>query len=120
MSSTLNVTKQLTNEGWVVTANVSAGGSIPRENFLYENTGTVSLGEYQGVVTVVDLPRIQIWNFQVIPVLGNKYVRHSSATLIVPKDTDPDSVISRLKVSVQQFSKDFQATPTSSQTFSIT
>jgi hypothetical protein len=119
MSSTLNVTKQLTNDNWVITAYLNAGGTLPREIFVYENLGTTQLGEYNGVISVIDLPRIQIWTGDIIPAFGNKFVRHLTATIHIGKDEDPDLVISNLRTSVQVLSTNFQAIQTSTQVYTI-
>jgi hypothetical protein len=119
MTSTLNVTKQLTNSGWVLTANIDAGGIIPREIFVYENSGTDQLGPYVGIVSVTDLPRIQIWQSSPIPVFGNKYVRHSAATIVIEAGDNPDTNILALKSSIQDFSTKLQAIQTSTQVFTI-
>lgn len=120
MSSTLNVTKQLTNQGWVITASISDGGTLPKEIFVYENNGSNQLGDYQGVIAAIDIPRIQIWAGVAIPAFGNKYVRHDVGTFIVKGDADPDTVITSLQGSVQSLNKQFQALQTSTQAYTIT
>jgi len=119
MSSVLTVTKQLSNTGWTITASITPGGTLPTQIFTYENTGTTTLGPYAGVIGAIDLPRIQIWNSIAIPVYGNKYVRHSVATILVTPPTDPDLVITELAASVGSFSKEFQSMQSSTQTFTI-
>lgn len=120
MSSTLNVTKQLTNDGWVITATIDPGGTLPREIFVYENNGSNQLGPYQGVVAAIDIPRFQIWTGTVIAAFGNKYVRHSIGTVVVKGSDDPDAVIAGIKSSVESLSKQFQAVQNSTQVYTIT
>lgn len=120
MASTLNITKQLSNDKWVITATISPGGTLPQQIFTYENTGTTELGEYFGVIAAVDLPRIQIWEGVAVPVFGNKYIRHSTGTLHVSLDDDPDVAISVIKAAVQRLSKTFSAVQTTVQVHTIT
>lgn len=120
MSSTLNITKQLTNNGWVITATIDVGGTLPREIFVYENNGSDTLGPYQGVIAAVDLPRIQIWAGTPIAAFGNKFVRHNVGTIIITGTENPDTVIAGLKASVQSLSTQFQSIQTSTQVYTIT
>ncbi len=120
MSSTLTVTKQLANDGWTIVAFVNPGGTLPQEIFVYENTGTTSLGSYYGVLNVLDLPRIQIFTGTPIPNFGNKFVRYGQATIHITDGSDPDAVIATLTTSVQNLSTALQAAASSTQTFTIT
>jgi hypothetical protein len=119
MSSSLSITKELTNSGWVITAAVLPGGTLPLEIFVYENTGTSELGDYVGVISVDNIPRLQIWNNTPIPAFGNKFVRHNVGVLIVTSGSDPDAVITVLKNSVQDLSTKLQAEQSSTQVFTI-
>ena len=119
MASTLNITKQLSNEGWIITATISPGGSLPLEIFTYENTGTVELGNYFGVIAATDIPRIQIWDNEAIPVFGNKYIRHSVGTLRVSLTENPDVAITTIKKAVETLSKTFSSIQTTVQVFTI-
>jgi hypothetical protein len=119
MSSSLNITKALSTTGWTITATLTSS-EIPTAIFVYENTGTTTLGTYQGVVASLDLPRIQVWTGAALAVFGNKYVRYTTATIHVTSDADPDDVITGLKDSVQFFSTTFKAIQNSSQVLTIT
>lgn len=120
MSSTLTVNKQLTDTGWTITASIAPGGTLPLEIFVYENTGTNVLGNYYGVLTALDMPRIQIFTGSPISNLGNKFVRYGQATIYLTNGEDPDAVITVLKNSVQALSTSFQTIATSTQVFTIT
>lgn len=119
-TSTLNITKQLSNTQWVITATISSGGFLPLEIFVFENLGTNHLGTYQGIVAAVDLPRIQIFTGTPIPAFGNKFIRYGVGTLYVGQGADPDKVIAVLKDSVQVLSTTLQAIPSSAQVYTIT
>lgn len=120
MSSSLNVTKTLTTDGWVITGTITPGGTLPVEIFSYENTGTTTLGAYAGVITPLDLARLQIWVGSIIPIFANKYVRYGIATINITDGSNPDSVITAFKASVQRLSTAYQAIATSSSVYSIT
>lgn len=120
MASTLTVNKQLVSDRWVVTANLSPGGTLPLEIFVFTNTGTTQLGTYEGVIAATELSRIQIFTGTAIPVFANKFVRYGTATLYVGLDRDPDSVITVLKNSVQYLSTTYQSIQNSTQVFTIT
>lgn len=119
MASTLSVTKTITNTGWVVTASLEVGASIPRDIFVYKNTGTTDLGEYYGVLNLSDLHRISVWTGVAVPAFGNAFVRTNTATITVPQSENVDTVISRLRTSIQAFSTAYQAAG-STTTYTIT
>jgi vancomycin resistance protein YoaR len=119
MATTLNVQKQLAADRWVITATITSD-EIPTAIFAYLNEGTTQLGEYQGVVSPLDLPRIKIWDGSIIAAFGNKFLRHTTATINVVGSDSPDAVITELKDSVTQFRKDFLAAQNSSESFTIT
>jgi hypothetical protein len=120
MSSTLSVTKQLTSSGWVITAHLVSGATIPLEIFVFNNLGTTQLGDYYGVLNAADINRIQIFTGTPIPAFGNNFVRYGTANIHIGQFDDPDQVITGLKASVQKFSTDFQAIQSSTQVFTIT
>jgi hypothetical protein len=119
MATSLSVTKQLTASDWTITATVTSD-EIPTAIFAYENTGSITLGDYAGIISAVDVPRLQIWEGVLIPVFGNKYVRHTTGTIHVSGTSDPDSVITALKDSVRLFRLDYLSIQTSTEVFSIT
>lgn len=116
--TTLTVTKTLQNGIWTITAQIS-NSSLPAAIFMYENTGTNTLGPYAGVVNFEDIARFQQWAGAAIPTYGNKYVRHNTATINVMQGADPDLVISRLTDSVKILNSTFTAKNTSTQVITI-
>jgi hypothetical protein len=120
MSSQLQITKQLTDSGWVVTGNIVAGGTLPVDIFAYENTGTTQLGTYYGVCSVEDIGRMQIFSGVAIPVFGNRFVRYGQVKIEVSPGADVNAVISTLTASVQALSTAFQSQQTNTQIVSIT
>lgn len=119
MSSRLQITTSLTDDGYLVTAQLLPGSSLPDNIFIYTNTGTTDLGTYQGIVTLDDIARMQIWNGTAIPTFGNKYVRYNQAKIQVSLGTDVKSVISVLTQNITNLSSAFQAQSTSTQVISI-
>jgi hypothetical protein len=120
MSNPLTVTKTLSDTGWTITASLDVNSTIPKDIFAYLNTGTTTLGTFQGVINVGDLNRLVVWTGSIVPIFANKYVRYSVAIIAVPQTSDVDAVIATLKTSVQLFSTAFQATQSSTQIFTIT
>lgn len=118
-TSTLNITKALTDDGWSIQATLTST-VLPIEIWVYENTGTTTLGSWYSVISPLDLPRIQIWTGAAIAVFGNKFVRHSVGNILLTGTENVDDVISRLKASVQAFSTLFKANQTSTSTTTIT
>lgn len=120
MTIQLTVNKSLSTTGWTIVASLNSDATIPREVFAYSNTGTTTLGSYQGVITPQDLNKMQIWSGVAIPVFGNAYVRTDSATIHLVAGTDPDAAIATLKESVQLFSTNYKAIQSTMTIYTIT
>lgn len=119
MPSQLQVGKNFVVDHWEVTASVVPGGILPVAIFVYENTGTPSLGSFYGTANVNDLTRMQVWQGSAIPAFGNKFVLHNQAKIIVSQGTTPDSVIAALVANVTKLSSEMQSINTSTQTINI-
>jgi hypothetical protein len=117
MTNAVTITKRLVNEGWTITGSLGAGGTIPTDIFLYLNTGTLVLGEFQSVVTISDMPKIPRWTGAVVPLPTSKWVRASTIKILVDTRHDVDEVISQLKASLQKFVKEFNSEKESTQTY---
>ncbi len=116
MTNKLKVSKKLTNQGWSVTAKVEAGGSIPADIFVYTNSGTTALGEFEAVVSILDMPKIPVWNSTAItPRL--KYVRANVMNKIITDGSDVDLFISRLVSSVKKFTQDYSSVKETSEIY---
>lgn len=118
MSSQLQVEKILQDYDWQITAYVLPGGSLPDSIFVYENTGTTTLGPYYGVAGVNDLARMQIWAGLAIPIFGNKFILYNQAKIYVDPTGNPDSVIAVLVNSVK-FLSTAMASTSSTQVINI-
>lgn len=119
MSSQLQITTQLNNDIWVVTATVVPGGTLPTIIFVYENTGTTDLGKYIGVCNISELTRLQVWSGTALPVFGNKAVRFGQAQIKVNIQEDLDSVIQNLINTATLLSKEIQAQGNTTKTVTI-
>lgn len=117
MANTVTITKRLVNEGWSITGSLGAGGTVPPDIFVYLNTGTSTLGEFQSVVTIPDMPRIPRWTGVVVPTPTARWVRASTIKILVDPSHDVDEVISQLKASLQKFVKEFNSEKESTQTY---
>lgn len=103
-------TKRLTNSGWVITGKVTEASAIPRDVFVYENTGLPTLGKFHSVCMVSDMPRIRVWAGEAIPTSVSKYVRFSSLSVEVPPQEDVDDVLGQIVSSLKGFVADYQTT----------
>lgn len=120
MTSSLRIDTQLTDTGYSITAYIAPGGILPPDVFTYANTGTSTLGEYFGVVSILDMPRLQVWTGVAIPIFGNGFVRYSQANIQVPSTEDVNVVITRLISSIQNLSTAFKAVQTTTRIVQIT
>lgn len=119
MSSSLQINTQVTDEGYVITANVLPGGTLPTDIFAYVNTGSTTLGEFFGVVSASDIHRLQTWTGVAIPVFGNAYVKTSQANIVVSLQDDVNAVIATLISSVRNLSVAYQAIQSTTQIVQI-
>ncbi len=116
MTNKLKVSKKLTNQGWSVTAKLEAGGTIPADLFVYLNSGTTALGEFEVVVSVLDMPKIPVWNNTVVtPRI--KYVRTNVMNKIITDGSDVDLFISRLVSSVKKFTQEYSSVKETSEIY---
>jgi hypothetical protein len=109
MPDSLSVTINLTDEGWVVEADVVDHSILPLELFLYENTGEQTLGRYYGVCNFEELGKYQVWNNEVIPAFGNRFVRHNHAKITVPISTDPTKVVTNMVNTTKALKKELSS-----------
>lgn len=73
--------------------------------FIYLNTGTTALGEYQGVCNIDEMARMQVYNPSLaIPIFGNKFVRYNTAKIVLGLTDDYTIVVARLKASIKALS----------------
>jgi hypothetical protein len=79
--------------------------NLPGDIFLYLNTGTTTLGEYQGVCSIDEMARTQVFNPSVaIPIFGNKFVRYNTAKIVLGLTDDYNLTVTRLKTSIKALS----------------
>lgn len=120
MASTLNLTTALAGDHWLITGALAAGGTLPLEIFIYENTGTGVLGEFYGTCNIQELGRLQIFHPGTpIPVFGNKYVRYGQVKIDVPLDQDPAAVVAALVKNVKSLSAAYSLQGTTVNSYTI-
>lgn len=119
MPSQLSVSKELIDNVWVITASVVDGGILPSNIFVYENTGSATLGSFYGTANVADLSRLQVWAGSAIPQFGNKFVLSDEAKIYVSQGATADSVIAALVANVKLLSTELQTVNTSTQIIDI-
>lgn len=97
MASSLVITKELNDNGlWLVRASINAGGTLPREIFIYENSGTTILTNYIGVCSVEELTRLQVFTGTALPQFGNKYVRTAEARVLFNDPSLYEGIVANL------------------------
>ncbi len=105
MSSSLQITKQLSSgKTWEIIATVLSGGTLPLDIFVYENTGTVTLGAYQAVCSLDEYQRLQTFTGSAIVKFGNRFVKYTQAKINVDINDDVDQVITVIEDSVKALS----------------
>lgn len=117
--SELKVEKTLGDGGWVITAEILDGGTLPKDIFIFENTGTSELGPFQGVCNFEELTMLQSWTGTPIVKFGNRFVRYRQAKIQVPVGTDADAIISVWLSSVKNLDKELKSKASSSEIFVI-
>lgn len=117
MANSVTVTKRLTNDGWSVTGSINSGATIPTDIFVYENSGTTTLGSWHSVVMISDMPKIPRWVGAAIPTSKSAWVRTSTIKILVDTALDVDEVILNLKGSLQKFVKEFNSEKESTKTY---
>lgn len=122
-TSSLEITTQLQDDHWLITAVVLPGGFLPPEIFIFENQGTDQLGEYQGVCNKEELLRLNIWGGTPIAKFGNRFVRFNQAKIIIDIRTNPaDSpkkVIDNMINTAKKLSLELQTAASSTQVVTV-
>jgi hypothetical protein len=120
MPSTLTTNIALSGDHWLITGELEDGGTLPKEVFIYTNSGDETLGEYYGTCNVQELGRLPIFTpGQAIPLFGNKYVRYGQIKIKVPLSESPQSVVSAIVTKLKQLSVAYANQTTSSTSYNI-
>lgn len=119
MASNLIVITDFVNDHWEIVATIESGGSLPQEIFIYENSGTTSLGNFFGTCSLAELQRLKIFTGTAIPKFANKYVRYGEAKIIVNSESDIPGVIAALVENVRDLSTAYNDYTPTTQTFEI-
>ncbi len=98
MTTSLSVTTQLSSTKKLqVTCHVVAGGTLPLDIFIYENTGTATLGAYIGICNLAEYQRLKTFHTgDIIPKFGNKFVKFTEARIELDVEDNPERVIHHL------------------------
>ncbi len=119
MASTLNITKTFVNDHWELTAEVVPGGTLPLEIFIYENSGTTTLGPFFGTCSLAEVQALKIFSGTAIPIFANKYIRYGQAKIIVNSESEIPGIITALVENVKDLSLAYQAYTPTIQTYQI-
>jgi hypothetical protein len=107
MSNSLNVTKTLDKDNWEIVCELTTESSLPKEIFIYTNTGTDDLGEFFGTCSVEELGRLQIFSGVAIPKFGNKFVRYPQVKIQVKVGEDVNAVIDRIAINIRKLALEY-------------
>lgn len=100
---TLEMVTKIENNMWVLEFQLNIDATIPRDIFIFENTGS-GIGEYQGVCTLEDYRRFQTHTPGApIGVFGNKFLKYSQGTMIFSIDVDPSPIRTKIVNDVKTF-----------------
>lgn len=102
MSSQIVITQRIESGKRVIEVTVAEGSDIPRDIFLWENSGT-GLGEFFAVCSGADYARFQTWNGNPVPVFGNKYLKTTVGRRIMDLSTSPDAFIAATRENCTNF-----------------
>jgi hypothetical protein len=120
MASTLDIVTNVVGDHYLITGSLRVGGSLPREIFIYENTGGITLGDFYGTCNVQELGRLQIFTpGTAIPLFGNRYVRNAEVKIKVALTDDPVAVVSALVNNVKSLSTAYSQQVTTTSSFNI-
>jgi len=71
--------------GIILTVSLSDFAPLPSPYvFIYQNTGTNVLGQYQGVCNLSELTKYQIWTGTPIPIFANAFVLGNQGIMTCP------------------------------------
>lgn len=118
-NSQLQITTQLEGDKITITAVILAGGYLPQNIFLYQNTGTNALGGYWGVANVEEMTRFQVFSGTAIPKFGNAFVRSNQAKITLSVTDDPQTVIAAITQGVTNLSAEMKTAATQTQVITI-
>lgn len=97
MSNALSITTNLTTDNKIeILASVVEGGTLPKDIFIYKNTGTSTLGYYVGVCDIDEYRRLQTFTGEVIPMFGNQFVKSTQAKILLDITDDPNTIVKHL------------------------
>jgi len=89
--------------------------NLPGEIFIYENTGTTTLGEYIGICNLDELSRLQVYNSSTaIPKFANKYLRHNTAKILLSLTEDHTPYVTRATTSINSLGTEMKLKTTAS------
>lgn len=121
MADNVVITKTYREDHWVVSAEIvpDPGNVLPPEVFIYENKGSVDLGQYQGVCSFEELQRLRVWTGAVIPVFGNRFVRYSRAESHLLPGANPDTTVSIIRSTLATLKQELLAQAETSQIYPV-
>lgn len=120
MANQLQITQQLLPTGqWSLVASLVQGSDLPPAIFVYENTGKLELGKYIGVCNSDELARLQEFTGTAIKVFANKYVRSSTAKIVLDSADQIPNVTTHMSATIKSLVSQISAIGNSTQIINI-
>lgn len=116
-SLTINIT--INNGNYLLSAHVTSTGDMPDDIFMYENSGTSTLGDYQGVCTLSEYKSMQTFSGTPLPAFGNRFVKTNSLLMSFPLSTDAASIKAKVIADVKSFKAAYTAAATTTDVVSL-
>ncbi len=99
----LQIITTIEDNSWVLEFELNQESTIPRDIFIFENTGT-GIGEYQGVCTLEDYRRFQTYAVGGnIPLFGNRFVKYEKGIMKFSIDLDPTPIKAKIVADIKSF-----------------
>lgn len=119
MADKLDVSITQTPSFYEVRAVLSEREKLPEKIFMYENSGTSTLGDYVAVCTPGDLSSRQEWTGSPIPTFGNRYVRAREAYVRTPDSDTAAEVAANILASVRRLKATYTEPPTQTTSYDL-
>lgn len=119
MTTQIQITKKVENGSFYVEATVLPNGELPQAVFLFENIGKPELGPFYAVGTLPDLLKFQEFKGEMIPVFGNRFLRGSTAKIILKHESEANEFIQRLLASLQSLKTAYTAKSSETKVYTL-
>lgn len=117
--SSLTVKIDIINGGYQITGFITSTGDMPSDIFMYENSGTATLGAYQGVCTLDEYKNLQTFSGTPIPAFGNRFLKANSLVMNFPLSVDAVAIKAKIIADVKSFKASYTAALSTTEVVSL-